>query len=136
MGAALVVGGELWSTAHAEHQLIAEHSARLRATPRGQDAVPICLYTTLEPCLMCLGIAVLHKVNRIVVACPDPHGGATRLDPASLGDVYPRIWPEVVRGPGGGAACDLIINFLHTGRFASATLMLPAFQALRVELDA
>jgi tRNA(adenine34) deaminase len=141
VGAALVVDGALWgtarnalfsdgrTTAHAEHTLIAAQSARLRAA----QARTICLSTTLEPCLMCLGIAVLHKVTRIVYACPDPHGGATRLDYTRIGSVYPRLWPAIVAGPLRRESCDLIIEFLRTDKFLSAPVMLPAFLALQAE---
>ncbi|MBC8074830.1 MAG: nucleoside deaminase [Chloroflexales bacterium] len=143
VGAALVVDGALWgsarnalfsdgrTTAHAEHTLIAAHSARLRAAALGQASRTICLYTTLEPCLMCLGIAVLHKVTRIVYACPDPHGGATRLDYTRIGSVYPRLWPAIVAGPLRRESCDLIIQFLRTDKFLNAPVMLPDFLALQ-----
>jgi tRNA(adenine34) deaminase len=34
------------------------------------------LYTTLEPCLMCLGTILVHRIGRIVFGSSDPHGGA------------------------------------------------------------
>jgi tRNA(adenine34) deaminase len=34
------------------------------------------LYTTLEPCLMCLGAILIYKIGRIVYGSKDPHGGA------------------------------------------------------------
>lgn len=149
VGAVLVVDGALCgtarnalvsadrTTAHAEHTLIADHSARLRAAIRERPTTTILLYTTLEPCLMCLGIAVLHKVTRIISACPDPHGGATTLNPATLGSVYPQLWPQLEAGPLRRESCALIIQFLRTGRFRSAPVMLPAFLALQAaERDA
>ena len=66
VGAALVINGEFvgqarnsiltetQTTAHAEHKLLSSHSARLRQLIRETEAYDICLYTTLEPCLMCL----------------------------------------------------------------------------------
>lgn len=36
-------------------------------------------YTTLEPCIMCFGSLILHKVRRIVFGANDPAGGATYL---------------------------------------------------------
>jgi tRNA(adenine34) deaminase len=35
----------------------------------------LTLYASLEPCLMCYGMAVVARINRIVWACNDPHGG-------------------------------------------------------------
>lgn len=145
VGAVLVVGGTLWgtarnalfsegcTTAHAEHALIATHSAALRAALARNAEVPIELYTTLEPCLMCFGTAVLHRVSRIIVACPDPHGGATRLDRTHLGSVYAQRWPQVVPGPFRRESCELIVQFLRTDRFRSAPVMLPDFLALQRE---
>jgi len=75
VGAALVVDDVLWDTArnalfsagrttHAEHPLITAQSARLRATVRGRLDADVQLFAPLEPCLMCLGIAVDR--NRLV----------------------------------------------------------------------
>nr|WP_281382948.1 deaminase [Dissulfurirhabdus thermomarina] len=41
----------------------------------------VTVYTTLEPCLMCLGALVLNGVRRIVYAYEDVMGGATGLLP-------------------------------------------------------
>jgi len=34
------------------------------------------LYVTLEPCTMCIGAAVLARIDRLVFGCRDPKGGA------------------------------------------------------------
>jgi len=34
------------------------------------------LYTTLEPCLMCFGSILLHRVGRVVFGSSDSYGGA------------------------------------------------------------
>jgi tRNA(adenine34) deaminase len=34
------------------------------------------LYTTLEPCLMCMGAILLHRVGRIIFGSADDYGGA------------------------------------------------------------
>jgi tRNA(adenine34) deaminase len=36
-------------------------------------------YTTLEPCVMCMGALVLHGVGRVVFGAHDREGGAARL---------------------------------------------------------
>jgi len=36
-------------------------------------------YTTLEPCLMCLGALILHRVGRVVFGARDPLGGAVEV---------------------------------------------------------
>ncbi len=37
------------------------------------------LYTTLEPCLMCMGAILLHGIGRVVVGAKDPFGGANSV---------------------------------------------------------
>ncbi len=41
--------------------------------PRSRE---MTCYTTLEPCLMCLGALLLHGVGRVVFGAVDPAGGA------------------------------------------------------------
>ena len=36
-------------------------------------------YCTLEPCLMCFGALVLHRMGRVVFGANDPRGGAVSL---------------------------------------------------------
>jgi len=35
------------------------------------------LYTTLEPCLMCMGAILLHNIGRVVYGSSDHYGGAS-----------------------------------------------------------
>lgn len=37
------------------------------------------LYTTLEPCLMCTGAILLHRVGRVLYGCADDYGGASQV---------------------------------------------------------
>ncbi len=148
VGATLVVDGHLWgtarnslfsdarTTAHAEHNLISNYSARLRATILGAPETSVMLYSTLEPCLMCLGIAVLHRVSKIIIACPDPSGGTTQLDVASLGTVYARWWPEIHIGLFRDASYTLIVDFLKTEKFRSWETMLREFQTMQATWSA
>ena len=116
------------TTAHAEHNLLTEHSAYLRETMLAAPDTHLCLYTTLEPCLMCLGTAVLHRVSRIVIACPNPNGGTTNLNITSLGSVYTRLWPTIDIGLYRVESCRLIIQFLQTKKFQTWKTMLAEFQ--------
>ena len=118
-------------TAHAEHNLISRNSAYLLNAFRSGAPYDVCLYTTLEPCLMCLGVAMMHRVSRIVFACPEPHGGTTGIDPESLGMFYREEWPDIQEGGFKGEACELIIEFLKTGKFGSWKKMLVAFDGMR-----
>jgi tRNA(adenine34) deaminase len=84
IGAVLVVGEavvarahnrrEVWQdpTAHAELIAIREASAQLR-TWRLTGGT---LYVTMEPCAMCIGAAVLARLDRVVFGVWDPKGGA------------------------------------------------------------
>jgi tRNA(adenine34) deaminase len=119
------------TTAHAEHNLLAEHSAYLRKTMLAATDTHLCLYTTLEPCLMCLGTAVLHRVSRIVIACPDPNGGTTNLNVSSLGSAYTGLWPIIDIGLYRAESCRLIIQFLQTKKFQTWETMLAEFQQLQ-----
>ncbi|MEK7222508.1 MAG: tRNA adenosine(34) deaminase TadA [Nitrospirota bacterium] len=84
IGAVLVVGEtvvarahnrrEIWQdpTAHAELIAIREASAQLRTW----RLVGATLYVTMEPCAMCIGAAILARVERVVFGVWDPKGGA------------------------------------------------------------
>jgi len=84
IGAVLVVGGapiarghnrrETWQdpTAHAELIAIRGAAAAL-ASWRLLDSA---LYVTMEPCAMCVGAAILARVQRLVFGVADLKGGA------------------------------------------------------------
>jgi tRNA(adenine34) deaminase len=65
---------EVWQdpTAHAELIAIREASAQLRTW----RLVGATLYVTMEPCAMCIGAAVLARVERVVFGVWDPKSGA------------------------------------------------------------
>lgn len=84
IGAALVVEDavvarahnrrEVWQdpTAHAELIAIREAAAQLRTW----RLVGGTLYVTMEPCAMCIGAAILARIDRVVFGVRDPKGGA------------------------------------------------------------
>lgn len=41
-----------------------------------QSARKMSLYTTLEPCLMCVGAILLHPIKRVVYGSADDYGGS------------------------------------------------------------
>jgi len=65
---------EVWQdpTAHAE--LIAIREAAMQA--RSWRLVGATLYVTMEPCAMCIGAAILARIERVVFGVWDPKGGA------------------------------------------------------------
>lgn len=107
VGAALEIGGEFIDAIHntnyasnntfchhAETDLLRKHSALLKQSYLDKTK-PVVLYSTLEPCLMCFGTAVLHRVTKIVYCAKDVHGGVTSLSNSSITDWYKRHWPVI-----------------------------------------
>jgi tRNA(adenine34) deaminase len=68
------------TTAHAE--LLAMAAACVSLGSSRLDG--LTLYVSLEPCVMCFGAALLHKLDRIVYAAPSPKFGAISC---GVGDV-------------------------------------------------
>lgn len=108
IGAVLVIDGKLVGVnanrrgqnadycSHAENVLVHIHAKELfQAHKQGKDVV---VYSTLEPCLMCLGTIILNRIGRVVFACPDPAGGATTMSKDAMKPWYRRHWP-VIDGP-------------------------------------
>ena len=99
-------------TAHAEI-LALRDAAATRGTSRLDGAV---LVTTLEPCPMCAGAAVMARVARVVFAAEDPKAGA-------CGTLYnlgadPRLNHnfEVVAGIGREESAALLRGFFAARR--------------------
>lgn len=59
-------------TAHAE-VLALRDAARQLGSWRLTEAI---LYVTLEPCIMCVGAAILSRIQCLVFGCRDPKAGA------------------------------------------------------------
>ena len=83
IGAVIVLDGRIiaegrnaiWSplpaaTRHAEMEALWSVDPAL--WPRAGE---MTLYTTLEPCLMCAGAIMLHRIGRLVFGAADPYGG-------------------------------------------------------------
>jgi len=60
------------ATAHAEMLALTSASQTLESWRLGG----VTLYTTLEPCTMCAGAAILSRIDRLVYAAKDPKAGA------------------------------------------------------------
>ena len=125
VAAGLVIDGEMigllsnrlidhknWMS-HAEILILQQHSDLLRERTMELTTHPgqFTLYTTLEPCIMCFGAAVMSRIYRIVYACPDPRGGATHIKREEFGDFYQKHWPVVEQGPMLQQSYDLIIKY-------------------------
>ncbi len=98
-----------WSS-HAEASLIRAHAPAIQmAVKEGQL---VTLYTTLEPCFMCLGTSVLNRIGRIVYACPDPNGGAAGINPLSLSNWYKEHWPKIDSGMFKEESYFLLVDYM------------------------
>jgi tRNA(adenine34) deaminase len=61
----------------------------------------IVLFTTMEPCLMCLGAIILGSISEVVYAYEDVMGGGTNCDLTKLPSLYTNnpisIVPHILR---------------------------------------
>jgi tRNA(adenine34) deaminase len=114
VGAVIVLDGEIISegkntvwipaldaTRHAEIEA-------LRSVPSElwDHATEMTLYTTLEPCVMCLGAILLHGVGRVVFGSSEDYGGAS-----SIVESLPRYFRDKMNsmqwvGPALAEECD------------------------------
>jgi len=124
IGAVLVIDGELVETLgneikgrksfvqHAENQLIINNATKLyEAFEKGKRAV---LYSTLEPCIQCLGASVTNHISKIVYVQKDPNGGACDLKHDNIGLFYKNKWPEIIHAPISDAPLKLMLEFFHS----------------------
>jgi len=74
------------------------------------------LYATVEPCVMCMGVAIQARVARIVYGCTDPKGGAagTLYDLADDPRLNHRI--IVTAGVEAEACAELLQRFFRARR--------------------
>lgn len=79
---------------HAEINAINKIDGRLFAT-RGKD---MTLYTNIEPCLMCFGSIVLHKIGKIVFGGYDKNKGACFLED-KIDKIYSKTQRPIIIGP-------------------------------------
>ncbi len=104
-------------TAHAEIQALRDAGARL-CNYRLPGAV---LYSTVEPCLMCLGATLHARVARLVYGTADPKVGAVaRL--RELRDSDTRFSHDVQTQGGvlAGAASRMLLEFFEERRSAGS----------------
>ena len=59
---------------HAETEALRQVPARLMEHSRRMT-----LYTTLEPCLMCTGAILLHRIGRVLYGSADTYGGGSTV---------------------------------------------------------
>ena len=122
IGAVLVVNGRIIAKehnkkenkadriSHAEMLLFLRHSKNIFKWNKHGKA-KIELFTTFEPCLMCLGASVVHRIHRIVVACKDPRGDISTIKPEKIGVWYKRNWPAIEYGLFSRESLNLMLDF-------------------------
>lgn len=88
-------------TRHAEMEALRAVPSHL--WPRSRE---MTLFTTLEPCVMCAGAILLHRIGHLVFGSTDPYGGVG----ASLGSLPPYFREEYSlihwKGPVLPSECD------------------------------
>lgn len=94
---------------HAENTLIIRNGQRL--TDAYTQGKTISLYSTLEPCIQCLGASVTNHINRILFIERDPNGGACSLRHDNIGLWYKEFWPEIMHCPFTDEPKRLMIKF-------------------------
>jgi len=89
VGAVIVLDNEILAEGPNELLLPEFHPGRhaemqaLNNIPAGywHRAIEMTCYTTLEPCVMCCGSMLLHRIGRVVFGAFDPMGGAKAILP-------------------------------------------------------
>jgi len=96
---------------HAENQLIINNATKLYEA--FENNKEIALYTTLEPCIQCLGASVTNHINKIVYIQKDPNGGACDLKHDNIGLFYKDKWPEIIHAEISIKPLELMLEFFH-----------------------
>lgn len=84
VGAVIVVQNHIIARGHNQRQALADPTAHAEVLVlrdaarvlRNWHLTEATLYVTLEPCIMCLGAAILGRIKRLVFGCYDPKAGA------------------------------------------------------------
>lgn len=115
IGSVVVADGEIVARAfwHSRNGLLG-HPELLTLQEANRRAVT--LYTTLEPCLLCMAAAMFAFANRIVFALESPTDGGTAIgdvwNPAA-GSVAPYRFPTVISGVRREESVELVREFLE-----------------------
>jgi len=118
---AVVVGpeGQILSKAHNEtiHQCDPSAHAevlalrRAAAKVRNYRLLGSCIYVTVEPCVMCMGMIIHARISRVVYGTPDPKWGAAGSLYDFSKDVRFNHQPEIVSGVFADQCCRLMRDF-------------------------
>ncbi len=104
---------------HAEH-LVITAAAEARGDWRLEDCT---LYTTLEPCLMCAGLAVISRIPRIIYGAWDKRFGAFGSVTNILEMPNLNHYPDVKGGCLADRSSVLLKKFFRQGRLTGSNLV-------------
>ncbi len=84
VGAVVVHDGSIIGRGRNQREALSDPTAHAEITALRQAAqhlsswrlLDTILYVTLEPCMMCIGAAILGRVSGLVYGCDDPKAGA------------------------------------------------------------
>ncbi|GKY91409.1 hypothetical protein MPSEU_000113200 [Mayamaea pseudoterrestris] len=106
---------ETFQDASAHAELLAMRAAAKRIN--NWRLVNTTLYTTLEPCPLCLSASLNFRVSRIVYGAPDVRLGAVDTLPNSLMEQHPfHSISDVHSGVLGNQSADLLQTFFRKRR--------------------
>lgn len=100
------------SVNHAENLLIIRNGNKLYNAWKNNQS--ISLYSTLEPCVLCLGAAVITRVDKIFYIQKDPHGGACDMKHDDIGTWYRKRWPEIIYAPISQEPLDMMVVYFKS----------------------
>ena len=120
VGAVLVIDNKIVDTAsssqeswvtHAENTLIIKNAKTIQEARKNNKEVK--LFSSLEPCIQCLGASVSNRINQIFYIQKDPIGGACDLKTKDLGLWYQENWPEIYNFQISDEPKKLLIEFFR-----------------------
>jgi tRNA(adenine34) deaminase len=124
VGAVVVIGDEVVGRGHNQRQALGDPTAHAEvlalrtAAQQGQNwrLTDATLYVTLEPCIMCLGAAVLSRIQCLVYGCADPKAGACGSQFDILGAHRLNHTFPVIAGVCQAEASALLVEFFQALR--------------------
>ena len=115
---------------HAENTLIQKNSKLILEEKKKGSLVE--LFSTLEPCFMCFGTSLLHRIPRVVFACPDPYGGVASLNKGNFPVFYRNRWPQVEGGLLAKESYGLMMDFLRSKNTPEFKEILEVYERMKV----
>jgi len=124
VGAVVVLGAAVVGRGHNQRQALGDPTAHAEVLALREAArqcrnwrlTDATLYVTLEPCIMCLGAAVLSRIGCLVYGCADPKAGACGSQFDILGTRRLNHTFPVIAGVCQAEASALLVQFFQALR--------------------